>query len=712
MTGVVKRQALGLALSLVSILTLMNAFTSSIFVFLLPTLLLCAAVLRFCEAVRERKAALYYLFAAALVLALVIFLANRGSGPIGLWFVTATLGGGDTAYFAALFIVSVFFYPAAVFYFTNVVYRAPVLLLLTLIAPSLLYSRREPVPPLSAALLVTLFFLLMMAHANRARPPMRSLGLFALPLFLLSFLLAFVKPPALFSNANRPAANPNAGIGWEQLGYTATSSPSGGGTGPSQIMFLVEADEPLYMTRQVFGKYDGLRWLQITEAPYVSGYYAWESQAAARSFDDLFAAIRELAGEDAELAARFGGALPSRRVEQRKQARILPQNVSTRYVLAPMRTYRVSGVRSGIDYIRNAADEYFLTGSGRMDPNVPYTLNYYSDVFRSDPELQAWAEGFDAERFRDFIDALYWSLPQNVISVFAEDWENALGFPEYAGDYESPELTALALQITEGLSGDYQKAVALEAYFRDFTYSLGYAPPPDRADIEYFLFESRTGACGQFATAMTLMARAAGLNARYVEGFAATEASGEGQYLIRGSSSHAYTQVFIAPYGWVTFEPTQPRFETTSVAEGIIRALTDSGILSFFAALTAVSAAGLLIYLLYTAFVAETLFRRRAMKKSGSQAVLLLFRKISRLVSARLGLPNLSAGGLVGAVREQYGTDLGYAAGCYERAAYNGEELTPAEKEAVFDAYSQCYSRIKTRGFEKRRSIPPGDRNI
>jgi hypothetical protein len=56
---------------------------------------------------------------------------------------------------------------------------------------------------------------------------------------------------------------------------------------------------------------------------------------------------------------------------------------------------------------------------------------------------------------------------------------------------------------------------------------------------------------------MTLMARYAGLPARYAEGYSMTRFDEEnGQYYITQDDAHAFPEVYISGYGWMSFEPT------------------------------------------------------------------------------------------------------------------------------------------------------------
>jgi hypothetical protein len=56
---------------------------------------------------------------------------------------------------------------------------------------------------------------------------------------------------------------------------------------------------------------------------------------------------------------------------------------------------------------------------------------------------------------------------------------------------------------------------------------------------------------------MTVMLRSRGIPARLVTGFSATNYNPlTGYYEVRGIDSHAWTEAYLPPHGWVTFEPT------------------------------------------------------------------------------------------------------------------------------------------------------------
>jgi len=114
--------------------------------------------------------------------------------------------------------------------------------------------------------------------------------------------------------------------------------------------------------------------------------------------------------------------------------------------------------------------------------------------------------------------------------------------------------------VERGPAENIAAARALEQFFtrERFAYDLNERVPPADVDpTEYFLFETRTGHCEYYASAMAAMARAVGLNARVVTGYVATEFNAAtGHYLVRASNAHAWVEAKMAPARWRSFDPT------------------------------------------------------------------------------------------------------------------------------------------------------------
>jgi transglutaminase-like putative cysteine protease len=145
--------------------------------------------------------------------------------------------------------------------------------------------------------------------------------------------------------------------------------------------------------------------------------------------------------------------------------------------------------------------------------------------------------------------------------------EAAAAYPPWTEPYlELPvslpvRVGELSNQITADARNPLERALAIEAYLRGLTYSTHtVAPPPDRDWVDFLLFDSRSGYCDYFATAMAVMLRTQGIPARVASGFApGTFDAQEKVWLVRDSEAHSWTEAYFPGYGWQTFEPSALR---------------------------------------------------------------------------------------------------------------------------------------------------------
>lgn len=119
-------------------------------------------------------------------------------------------------------------------------------------------------------------------------------------------------------------------------------------------------------------------------------------------------------------------------------------------------------------------------------------------------------------------------------------------------------VLALARNLTSTAPTPYDRARAIEAYLRQFPYTLEVpAPPLGRDPVDYFLFDLKKGYCDYYATAMVVLSRAAGLPARFVTGYSSGSYDSEkGYYVVTRANAHSWAEVFFPEIGWVEFEPT------------------------------------------------------------------------------------------------------------------------------------------------------------
>lgn len=118
----------------------------------------------------------------------------------------------------------------------------------------------------------------------------------------------------------------------------------------------------------------------------------------------------------------------------------------------------------------------------------------------------------------------------------------------------------------------HEMVMAIVDYLTDpdvFTYTLRpQQTAPEGADpIEFFLTQSHEGYCVQFASALTRLLRAAGIPARYVEGYLASNFVGaRGDHVasytdtVLDSDAHAWVEVWYDGIGWLQYEATPPYY--------------------------------------------------------------------------------------------------------------------------------------------------------
>ncbi|BAY08003.1 transglutaminase-like domain-containing protein [Calothrix sp. NIES-2098] len=124
-----------------------------------------------------------------------------------------------------------------------------------------------------------------------------------------------------------------------------------------------------------------------------------------------------------------------------------------------------------------------------------------------------------------------------------------------------PETEAINQIISQlDITGKSPRAILerVDSFFiKNFRYSLKFIENNHRATpLSTFLLKTRAGHCEYFATATTLLLRAAGIPARYAVGYSVREFSQlENQYIVRSRHAHAWTLAYINGK-WQAFDTT------------------------------------------------------------------------------------------------------------------------------------------------------------
>ena len=226
------------------------------------------------------------------------------------------------------------------------------------------------------------------------------------------------------------------------------------------------------------------------------------------------------------------------------------QPVQAQEPASPPNSYEV--VRQHVQPVEDLGRLLYATGELlTVSRDFQVTLRSPEDMFGAETQAgDYWADSrlplATADQLRtagsdypDWVTKRYLSLPDKLPS----------------------RVRQLALDLTAVQPDPYDRALAIERYLREFPYTLNLgAPPAERDVVDYFLFDLKRGYCDYYASAMAVLARAAGLPARLVVGYA----SGlydpqQAHYKVTEADAHAWTEVYFPGYGWVEFEPTGGR---------------------------------------------------------------------------------------------------------------------------------------------------------
>ncbi len=127
-----------------------------------------------------------------------------------------------------------------------------------------------------------------------------------------------------------------------------------------------------------------------------------------------------------------------------------------------------------------------------------------------------------------------------------------------------------AEELTGGIESPYLKAAAIESWLSEnCAYTLTPGDVPEGRDfVEYFL-ETKAGYCEYFASAMTILARCAGLPARYAAGYGMKRAyeHSANLYTATKATAHAWSEVYFKGIGWVVFDASKWVFDEPIVPE-------------------------------------------------------------------------------------------------------------------------------------------------
>lgn len=517
---------------------------------------------------------------------IVLVLGNDFGLGFQQWFLT----GAENAetqfdYLLALLISFVPFFSLTVYYFSCVLYRMSFLTLVSLIPCALSVKVLTEINNVYVALIAMLNIAVLMTALrtdnNKGRVTAgRTASVFSACVFgfvLLVFSALFPKESEARYYDEFERLFMNSGNNSPLSDYSMFSDFSGGPDRfrnfSNKYLYMLYGENLPYFKRQTFDYYDFENLYWYGDEHYSEPYYLndeWAEKSMKLSLEKLKEGISAAEEYSPGFTAKYGLSALSEYdgfAEELKVVNVIPENFGAVYYIAPARAVKVvPSSDSSVIYVTRGG--VFRNKLLPHDPQLSYQVVYYDEFYPRYFWLELGGADFSNEKCVEMLTELCGILSENNDTLY----QNAAAFldvhseamdyrtPEYEENCGqiSPEIKALAEQITAGLTYDWQKAEALQSYFTNsgFVYDLNYIPPDPT--VEYFLFNSKRGSCTHFATAYVLMARSIGLTARYTEGYSPDITGRENVFAVKDSCSHAYPEVYIQNMGWIVFEPTVP----------------------------------------------------------------------------------------------------------------------------------------------------------
>ncbi len=574
---------------------------------------------------------------------------------------------------------------SALFYFTRVRFRAIYVFLICICPFSLFAKSFTDIPVIYTIIIITLFFLLVILNQTdglsfAGRNKYAAIGAFIVVISIISAFspkLEFApyreEFDELITGINITAAR--AAADFNEHSYTSGTT---GTSDDDTVLYTLYGDNPVHLKRQCFNSYNKEDDLweysggNDTGYNHFDKYVHWENPSL--------------------LAEEYGITMP---VESKSSMIFYEAGDSIRalYTCEDMTniTLPFSSQLDAVDMIyRNSYDEYFTSTDGT------YFKNYELKWCKYDIDVEHMLNYTDekAESIGGYYSSDYLKTKNEMRSYMEPLMSEEVRRNCYRNEKSYGRVRELVSEITANCYNDYEKAVAIEQYFKSSEYVYDVEFYAGDKSVENFIFNTKRGACGDYATAMTLMCREAGLYSRYVEGFLVQKSSAPDVYHITANDSHAYVQVWLDGYGWTDFDPTSSNIDNggytdpTFIAVGVIML---------------VIACGGIVFFIVRPVINEKKFIRKTSALRGREQLLKLYPRISEIVHNELRLKpcTMTVSELKTAVFENFSVDISITADDFEACAYG--DIDCGENNYM-DSYLMLKQAIKQKKKEERKN--------
>lgn len=672
---------------------------------------LCFSLFSLIKKTKKLSGILYILLFA--LVAAVCYYALKSSNPsmsFSYWFYGAQTA--DTVipvYSFVLFFGGGFFLISVVYYFTQVIYRAFGTMLI-MFFPLFIYAKRLDTIEAGDFAIVLGLYLAVLVHNRQMKSEKNSLVIFnrayagSIGIFVAGVVaVTMIIPKPDVTAVQEEDSNFFDGLAGYMTpdNFSDTSSNSGGQLS-DRIIFTVKSEYPVYLKRQSYDYYDEKygKWFVDSDddvnnkIPNENLLYRMNTSSTA--YVKLLSEISQNNGENSDFVYPEADLSTS---DVRELRIIAKEDFTPYYVIAPLDAEEIKGTYyertfHGEFYPLENSDGYApLTFLREFYSYTPLSYDFMCSLNYDFDELLEAVNVYASENIND--EEIY----EKCSDLYTDIYYVSERFTDTSG--VDSEISELALEITAGLSSPYEKAKAIEGYFEEQGFEYD-AEASDCTPSE-FIFKTQKGACGDFATAMTLMARSVGLHARYVEGFVVAEESEdeENTYIVREYHSHAYVEVYIPGAGWMAFEPT---------VSGFLNFYNEDDTTSFGEYLTSIFKIAVwivplaVLFIIFRKQLAELVFAVRIQASKNEKAVILCYNRIVKILSRRLetNLKTKTSAEILKLLKDRGIDGEDFICG-FEKICYGNEPVNCIDKKLCFDDYKRIKRAIIKSSKRKNR---------
>jgi transglutaminase-like putative cysteine protease len=212
------------------------------------------------------------------------------------------------------------------------------------------------------------------------------------------------------------------------------------------------------------------------------------------------------------------------------------------YAAQPL-TFLGTGYRYSVTLVPDSNRWWFALDTVARSPDRQVFLSYDYDLIARDPVTQPTT-----------YEALSYTRTQasEPLTPLARRVETDLP------PNRNPRTRELAARLRARASNDADFVHSVIQFLRTGGFHYSLTPPKlDPDSVDDFLFHTRVGFCGHYASAFVTLMRAGGLPARVVTGYQGGEWNPIGRYfIVRQSDAHAWAEVWLAGRGWSRIDPT------------------------------------------------------------------------------------------------------------------------------------------------------------